>query len=57
MQLKKYQFSGNFDWFVTGLAANRTLRELRITSGLPVTRDNRQTPENAFASGFAEHPG
>jgi hypothetical protein len=22
MQLKKYQFSGNFDWFVTGLAAN-----------------------------------
>jgi hypothetical protein len=23
----------------------------------PVTRDNRQTPENAFVSGFAEHRG
>jgi hypothetical protein len=25
------------------------------TSVLPVTRDNRQKPENAFFSGFAEH--
>ncbi len=29
---------------------------LGITSVLTVTRDNRQTPENAFVSGFEEHP-
>jgi hypothetical protein len=39
MQLKKYQFSGNFDWFVTGLAAQPNFHALhRIISRCPVTR-------------------